>query len=106
MFLTMPHDAGPHCRACNTVRGLPCPDHELWACNVQIVTIFGEYQAAQRAAGSQPVPVAMARRLDGALLAIGTLSDTLKTTVSASRVTDEPWFTARPPNTNSCCLQR
>jgi len=55
----------------------------------QIVTVFGEYQAAQQAAQGpapggplQPVPEVVARRLDGALLAIGTLSDMLKKTVS------------------------
>ena len=53
----------------------------------QIVTVFGEYQAAQQAAQGppggplQPVPEVVARRLDGALLAIGTLSDMLKKTV-------------------------
>ena len=48
----------------------------------QIVTVFGEYQSAQRAAAGQPVSSPVARRLDGALLAIGTLADTLKSTVS------------------------
>ena len=72
---------------------LSSADTHRLVCCAQIVTVFGEYQAAHQAAQGpaggpvQPVPETMARRLDGALLAIGTLSDTLKKTVSAPGLT-------------------
>ena len=46
-----------------------------------MVLVFSEYQAAVSAAGSQNVPMECARRLDGALLAVGSLSEILKTKV-------------------------
>ena len=56
--------------------------HCLAACNItvavtlQISAIFTEQQAA--AAGGGPVPQQIARRMDGAMLAVGALSDILK----------------------------
>lgn len=43
---------------------------------LQISAIFTEQQAA--AAGGGPVPQQIARRMDGAMLAVGALSDILK----------------------------
>jgi len=48
----------------------------LFCAAMQISAIFTEYQAA--AAGGATVPQGLARRMDGALLAVGALSDILK----------------------------
>lgn len=45
-------------------------------CLLQISAIFTEHQVA--AAGGGPVPQQIARRMDGALLAVGALTDILK----------------------------
>lgn len=48
----------------------------------QVVAVFGEYQAAVAAVGGQGgVPQECSRRLDGALLAVGSLAAILKAKV-------------------------
>ena len=55
----------------------PAPPHPTLQ---HLLGVLGEYKAAAAvaAAGGAVVPVGLARKLDGALLAIGTLHDVLK----------------------------
>lgn len=58
-------------------------------CTVQVTAIFVQYRTAVEG-GGQAVPQQVARSMDGALLAVGALSDILKQKVS-------------PPILHFCC---
>ncbi len=51
-----------------------------------LVHVLNEYMAVHKAGGPAAVPPELARRMDGALLAVGTLHDVLKRKVSRSKV--------------------
>lgn len=53
------------------------------AAAAQVTAVFAQYQAAVAAAG--PVAPDLARRMDGALLSVGALSDILKSKVRSPR---------------------
>lgn len=52
----------------------------------RLVEVMNAHDAAVKAAaaGGQPVPVELARQMDGAMLAIGSLSGTLKSKVGGA----------------------